>query len=151
MLPELLSDPLPPHTMWNINVPDGPENSLQGYRITRQGSRTYHDVINDLSDPRGRPLVWIAGKGPSWRELDETDYLAVRDGYASMTPLQVDLTNHEVWRRHAERGGALPGEPVFGADGDRFVLRRETAQGLVFEGPTRGGDAPIGKVEKDRR
>ncbi len=151
MLPELLGDPLPPHTMWNINVPDGPEKSLQGYRITRQGSRTYHDVINDLSDPRGRPLVWIAGKGPSWRELDDTDYLAVRDGYASMTPLQVDLTNHEVWRRHADQGGALPGEPVFGADGDRFVLRRETAQGLVFEGPTRGGETPIGKVEKDRR
>ncbi len=149
MLPEMLGSPLPRGTMWNINVPDGDEDSLKGYRVTRQGSRIYHDVINDLADPRGRPLVWIAGKGPTWAEHDETDYLAVRDGYASMTPLHIDLTNHQVWQDHAHRGGEVPGVPAFAGDGDRFVLRRETSQGLVFEGPTRGGDTPIAKVQGD--
>jgi len=151
ILPEVVANPLPRGTMWNVNVPDGPEKSLKGYRITRQGSRTYWDVINDLSDPRGRPLVWIAGKGPRWDETEDTDYLAVRDGYASMTPLHVDLTNHAVWRERATGADvALPGEPVFGEDGDRYVLRRGASQGLVFEGPTRGGDTPLGK-DKDPR
>jgi 5'-nucleotidase len=148
MLPELVARPLPRGTMWNVNVPDGPESSLRGVKITRQGSRTYYDVVNEMQDPRGRPLVWLAGKGPRWADTEDTDYVAVRDGYASMTPLHVDLTNHAVWReRHAASDGGhdLPGEAVFGEDGDRFVLRRETGQGLVFEGPTRGGETPIAR------
>ena len=140
LVPQLLSSPLPRGTMWNINVPDGPESSLRGVRVTHQGSRTYHDVINDLEDPRGKPLVWIAGKGPTWHAAEGSDYDAVRDGYVSLTPLQVDLTDHISCNTlgHLSQD-KLPGEAVFSDDGDRFVLRREGALGLTFEGPTRGG------------
>lgn len=143
MLPVLVERPLPAGTMWNINVPNGPESSLKGLRVTRQGSRTYHDVINDLTDPRGRPLVWIAGKGPAWHDQDGSDHAAVREGYASMTPLKVDLTDLDAWRRYGDLLGAdLAGESVFGQDGDRFVLHLDGALGLTFDGPTRGGDQP---------
>ncbi len=142
MLPELIARPLPTGTMWNINVPNGPESALKGLRVTRQGSRTYHDVINDMTDPRGRPLVWIAGKGPAWVENDDSDYVAVRDGYVSLTPLKIDLTDHEAWRRFGrELRAELPGLAVFAQDGDRFVMRRDDALGLTMDGPTRGGDA----------
>ena len=153
MLPDLLARPLPAGTMWNINVPNGPESSLRGLRITRQGSRTYHDVVNDLTDPRGRPLVWIAGKGPDWADHDDSDYIAVRDGYASLTPLKIDLTDHATWQRLvAETDTALPGEPVFSEDGQRFVLHEEGALGLTFSGPTRGGDKePLGKFDAETR
>jgi 5'-nucleotidase len=144
MLPALIERPLPSGTMWNINVPNGPEASLRGLRVTRQGSRTYHDVINDFVDPRGRSLVWIAGKGPVWEDRDDSDYAAVRDGYASLTPLKIDLTDHDAWQRFAAGlGEDLPGEPIFGQDGNRFVLRQGDALGLTFDGPTRGGDRPL--------
>jgi len=141
MLPELLTSPLPPGSMWNVNVPNGPESALRGVQVTRQGSRAYYDVVNEMTDPRGRPLVWIAGKGPVWADRVDSDFAAVRDGYASMTPLTIDLTDVEAWRRWSSAGRRpLPGAPVFAADGERFVLHTDGAQGLTFEGPTRGGD-----------
>ncbi|HOX26352.1 MAG TPA: 5'/3'-nucleotidase SurE [Candidatus Krumholzibacteria bacterium] len=140
MLPELLAHPLPAGSLWNVNVPNGPESSLKGVQLTRQGSRKYYDVVNEMTDPRGRPIVWIGGKGPVWDDRADSDFAAVRDGYASMTPLKVDLTDHESWRN---RGGnerrALPGSPVFAGAGDRFVLHHEGGEGLTIEGPTRGG------------
>jgi 5'-nucleotidase len=141
LLPELVERPLPQGTMWNINVPDGPETAIAGVRVTHLGSRTYYDVITEMNDPRGRAMLWIAGQGPDWHDADGSDYNAVRDGYVSMTPLMIDLTDREARR---ERDGfgreGLPGEPVFGDDGDRFVLRRDGTRGLTlhFEGPTRG-------------
>jgi len=140
-LPELLEQPLPPGTLWNINLPNGAEDTLKGVRLTRQGTRKYYDVINDLHDPRGKPWVWIAGKGPVWDEAgEETDYLAIREHYASLTPLIIDLTCETVRRdlAHVAREG-LPGEPVFGEDGQRFVIGGRDPIGLSFEGPTRGG------------
>jgi 5'-nucleotidase len=144
MLPEILAHPLPRGTMWNVNVPDGPEEKLRGVRITRQGSRHYYDVVNEMIDPRGRPLVWIAGKGPRWQDVQDSDYIAVRDGYVSMTPLQTDLTNLDAWRDLAALGrSGLPGEAVLGgALAGRFVRGHNNPQGLTFEGPTRGGDQP---------
>jgi 5'-nucleotidase len=144
MLPEILARPLPRGTMWNINVPDGPEERLRGIRITRQGSRHYYDVVNEMIDPRGRPLVWIAGKGPRWHDLQDSDYLAVRDGFVSMTPLQTDLTDLAAWRDLADLGRrGLPGEAFLQGDrARRYVRGHGQPQGLTFEGPTRGGDQP---------
>lgn len=143
LLPALIERPLPTGTLWNINVPNGPESSLRGLRVTRQGSRKYHDVVNDLVDPRGSPLVWIAGKGPAWEDRPDTDYVAVRDGYASLTPLKIDLTDHDAFEHlTATLGEDLPGQAVFGQDGARFVLHLDEALGLTFDGPTRGGDEP---------
>jgi 5'-nucleotidase len=141
MLPDLVARPLPPGTMWNINVPNGPEASLRGVRVTRQGSRTYHDVINDLTDPRGIPLVWISGKGPAWAEDRDSDHAAVRDGLVSMTPLKIDLTDLDAWRRYAaELDATVPGAACYAEDGSRFVMRPDGAVGLTMEGPTRGGE-----------
>ncbi len=150
MLPEIIARPLPRGTMWNINVPDGDEASLRGVRITRQGSRHYYDVVNEMVDPRGRPLVWIAGKGPEWHDVTDSDYTAVRDGYASMTPLQTDLTDLKVWRDRADVGrDGLPGEPTNGDAGSQFRRGHDDPQGLTFGGPTRGGDQPPLRQDDD--
>lgn len=141
LLPDLVARRLPAGTMWNINVPDGGERDIRGVRITHLGSRTYHDVITEMNDPRGRPMMWIAGQGPDWHDAEGSDYNAVRDGYASLTPLKIDLTDREAQRAHVDLAGdGLPGREAFGDDGDRFVLRRDGAGGLTlnFEGPTRG-------------
>ncbi len=143
LLPILFERPLPTGCLWNINVPNGPEAALRGLRITRQGSRTYHDVVNDFEDPRGIPLVWIAGKGPTWHEGADSDYAAVRDGYASLTPLKVDMTADHLLHAFGDlaREG-LPGAAVFESVGHRFVQAATGPGGLVFDGPTRGGHGP---------
>jgi 5'-nucleotidase len=145
LLPTMLETALPQGTMWNINVPDGPEDSIRGVRVTRLGSRRYHNTINEMHDPRGRPMMWIAGQGPDWEDLPGSDYNAVRDGYASLTPLKIDHTAHDVRESLSNlTGDGLPGEAAFSDDGDQFVRRRDGAgSGLTldFEGPTRGGSS----------
>jgi 5'-nucleotidase len=47
-------------------------------------------------DPRGKAYYWIGGNDPTWERLGETDYEAVTGGWISLTPLHLDLTNHQV-------------------------------------------------------
>ncbi|MFQ5988291.1 MAG: 5'/3'-nucleotidase SurE [Candidatus Methylomirabilales bacterium] len=82
---------LPPDTLLNINVPPG---ELNGVEVTRQGKRTYNEVIVEKVDPRGKTYYWIGGGEPTWDRLGGTDYEAVVEGKISITPLHLDLTNY---------------------------------------------------------
>jgi len=106
-LPEILSFPLPRGTLLNINIPEGPPDSIAGLRVVRLGSRVYHDVITDHEDPRGRPYLWIGGHGPTWNDDLESDNAAVRDGYVAVTPLKIDLTHDSLLSdmQHLSRRG----------------------------------------------
>ncbi len=45
-------------------------------------------------DPRGRPIYWVGPAGPEQDAGPGTDFHALRNGFVSITPLQVDLTRH---------------------------------------------------------
>jgi len=107
-LPDILRFPLEKGSLLNINIPEGPPESVQGLRVVRLGSRVYHDVITDQIDPRGRPYLWIGGHGPTWNNDPGTDYNAVQAGYVALTPLNIDLTHEKLLRtmRELERHGA---------------------------------------------
>ena len=85
---------LPPSTLLNINIPPLPAGKIQGIRFTRQGRRVYRDSIQETFDPWGRQHYWIGGGTVHWSGGDDTDDEAVRNGYISVTPIQLDLTNH---------------------------------------------------------
>jgi len=82
---------LPPMTLLNINVPPGVP---KGVRVTRLGHRVYSGKIVEQADPRGRPHYWIGVGPPAWEALEGTDMGAIHEGYASVTPLHLDLTHH---------------------------------------------------------
>jgi len=86
----------------NVNVPGLPGPAIQGIRVTRQGLRVYRDKLDERRDPRGQPYYWIGGDYPTGVPDDGTDFAALRDGYVTITPLQLDLTCYQV----AERLGA---------------------------------------------
>jgi 5'-nucleotidase len=106
-LPGILDRPLQPGMLLNINVPEGPPRSLRGVRVVRLGTRVYHDVITDQTDPRGKPYFWIGGHGPTWSDDPDTDHAAVESGFVSITPLVVDFTHyqHLAHLEHLERTG----------------------------------------------
>jgi len=85
--------PLRDRFLINVNVPPGDGNSIRGYRVTRLGTRVYHDVIVKNRDPRGREYYWIGGGEPSWKDSTDSDFAAVSEGYVSLTPLLTDLTD----------------------------------------------------------
>lgn len=83
---------LPKNVLLNVNVPDLPENRIQDIRITRQGLRVYHDLLDRRVDPRGRAYYWIGGDAPTGIPEEGTDFGALADGAVSVTPLHLDLT-----------------------------------------------------------
>ena len=90
-----LASRLPAHTLLNINIPSLPAGEIQGIRFTRQGRRVYQDSIQETFDPWGRKHYWIGGGTVLWSGGEDTDEQAVRNGYISVTPIQLDLTNHD--------------------------------------------------------
>ncbi len=106
------SHPLPADTILNVNVPDLPYEQLAGFKSTRLGNRHKSEPVIPTNDPRGSTVYWI---GPAGAEADAgpgTDFDAIKNGFVSVTPLQIDLTRYtqkkviETWleQRYALNG-----------------------------------------------
>ena len=95
----LLSGTLPADTILNVNVPDLPLDELAGMQATRLGHRHKSEAVVPMHDPRGKLVYWV---GPAGSEQDAgpgTDFHAVRSGYVSVTPIDVDLTRYAALER----------------------------------------------------
>lgn len=88
----VLAQPLPIHTLLNVNIPARPPAEIHGVRITRQGTRVYRDQLVRREDPRGRPYYWIGGDVPTGVVEEGTDVGALDAGFISITPVHLDLT-----------------------------------------------------------
>ncbi len=78
----------------NVNVPDLPDGQLRGIKATRLGNRHRSKPIVRATDPRGRYVYWVGNAGSGQDAGPGTDFHAVAEGFASVTPLQIDLTRH---------------------------------------------------------
>ena len=79
----------------SVNVPPIPRHAMKGIRVTRLGKRVYHDVIVEKTDPRGKLYYWIGGEDPTWEQDELSDFNAVSEGYVSVTPLSLELTDYK--------------------------------------------------------
>jgi 5'/3'-nucleotidase len=79
----------------NVNLPDRAWSEIRGVRYTRLGSRVYSDTLIEKTDPRGRAYYWIGGREPVWQSDEGTDFQAVSEGFISVTPLALDLTDYK--------------------------------------------------------
>ena len=77
----------------NINVPDVDINDLGGVQITRLGTRNKAHGVVETKNPRGQTVYWIGAAGDVKDASGGTDFGAVVNNCASITPLQVDLTD----------------------------------------------------------
>ena len=84
-----------PAWLLNVNVPDVPLTAWRGYRITRLGRRHKAENVIRATSPRGDTVYWVGAAGAAADAGEGTDFLAVEEGYASVTPLQIDLTNRD--------------------------------------------------------
>lgn len=78
----------------NINIPDCDYQDIKGIVATRLGHRHRAEPVIKTSDPRGKPIYWVGPPGGEQDAGPGTDFYAVRNGYVSVTPIQVDLTRH---------------------------------------------------------
>ena len=87
----MFASPLPSRVFLNVNVPPG---EIKGHRVTVQGLRNHETSITTRVDPRGRSYYWIDEVQCDWHDHDKSDYVAVREGFVSVTPLHPDMTAH---------------------------------------------------------
>ncbi len=87
-------DRFPKETLLNINLPPIPGEEIRGIRVTTLGKRVYSESLVETSDPWGRTVYWIGGGQISWSGGEDSDFRAIHDGYISVTPLHVDLTDY---------------------------------------------------------
>ena len=90
------ADDYPRDTLLNINLPRLPASEVKGVRVTRLGSRFFSDSLTRMKDPWGREIMWIGGGTITWTGGEDADHAAVAEGYISITPLHMDLTNYSL-------------------------------------------------------
>lgn len=103
LLKHLMSlDPFPPYTLFNVNLPPLRDGKVAGVRLTRLGRRVYSGSLQTMMDPWGREVFWIGGGEISWSGDERSDFRAIEEGYVSVTPLHLDLTNYDILTTSAD-------------------------------------------------
>jgi len=88
--------PIPSDTILNINVPDLPREEIKGFKSTRLGNRHKAEPVFKDKDPRGKDIYWVGSAGAEQDAGPGTDFHAIKEGYVSVTPMHVDLTQHHL-------------------------------------------------------
>lgn len=79
----------------NVNIPNRERSQLRGLKVARLGRRHAAQAVIRQDSPRGDTMYWIGAAGDARDASEGTDFHATEQGFVSVTPLQVDLTDHE--------------------------------------------------------
>ena len=96
LLGQIARSDFPQDTLLSINLPDVGPDDVAGVRVTTLGRRRYSDSVMRGQDPSGREFFWIGGGTTQWDGDERSDFRAVQDGFISVTPLHLDLTNYDL-------------------------------------------------------
>ncbi|MFZ2650597.1 MAG: 5'/3'-nucleotidase SurE [Burkholderiaceae bacterium] len=94
--------PLPGPWLLNVNIPNRSDAADLERVVTRLGRRHASEPLVRQDSPRGEPLYWIGPAGDAREAGPGTDFHATANGKISITPLQVDLTEHTTMPRWRE-------------------------------------------------
>ena len=92
---KVLEKGLPPYTCLNVNIPKSSLEEIKGIRITRQCRATWHEDLEERTDPYGMKYYWLTGYLETFEEDETTCEGALRRHYVSVQPVQHDMTAHQ--------------------------------------------------------
>jgi len=95
LITRLQHQPLTEDTILNVNVPDLPIDQIKGFQSTRLGNRHKSSGVVKQINPRGESVYWVGPPGEAQDAGEGTDFYAVKQGFISVTPLQIDLTRYD--------------------------------------------------------
>ncbi len=90
-----VANPVHEPVLLNVNVPDVHHDQLAGTLVTRLGKRHKAEPVVPITTPRHETMYWVGAAGAAQDAGEGTDFHAVENGYASITPLQIDLTHQQ--------------------------------------------------------
>jgi len=81
----------------NVNVPDLPAEKIRGVRFARQGQARLVETYERRLDPRNNVYYWLVGETLQPEDEEEdTDLSVLKKGYISITPIEPDMTRHDL-------------------------------------------------------
>ena len=93
----------------NVNIPNRADADRLPRAVTRLGRRHASEPLIRQTSPRGEIMYWIGPAGDAREAGPGTDFHATANGQVSVTPLQVDLTDHAAlshWGTWVNKAGA---------------------------------------------
>ena len=100
------------HWLLNVNIPNRPYAQIKPVQVCRLGRRHAAEKVIAQDSPHGQTMYWIGSAGAAKDGAEGTDFHATAQGHVSLTPLQVDLTDHDrlpFWTEAASRLGSPTG------------------------------------------
>ncbi len=86
---------LPKGVFLNVNIPTIPKNQIKGFLLTKQGRSAFKEEIVKYLSPSKEEYYWIGGEEALLEECQPgTDYTAIKEGFVSITPIKLDLTDY---------------------------------------------------------
>ncbi len=82
------------HLLLNVNIPAVPPSEIAGIKICRQAYAKYEEDFDERLDPHGKKYYWLTGEFVNFDKGKDTDVWALAHNYASVVPVQFDLTNY---------------------------------------------------------
>jgi 5'-nucleotidase len=96
LLKKLVATPLPDGVLLNVNFPNCLPEEVAGTVVTSQGKLVHSLWVDERRDGRGLPYYWLRFGREPVEGKQGTDLHALRNRLVSVTPLQLDLTAHEI-------------------------------------------------------
>jgi len=91
---KVLTDRMPAHTLLNVNIPGMDAAAFKGVKLCRQAYAKWEEEFDERVDPRGEKYYWMIGRFLNMDEGNDTDVVALKEGYASVVPVKFDLTDY---------------------------------------------------------
>jgi 5'-nucleotidase len=104
LIRRLLAQDWPPLVLMNINFPDRTPDAIEGVMVTSQGRRDQQNlIVDERRDTWGNPYYWLGYTIRRSNPDKGTDIWAVYNGWISVTPLSMNLTERSVQAQLAKR------------------------------------------------
>ncbi len=89
---QVIANGLTPKTLLNVNFPNVAK--IKGVKICRQADAKWEEEFEERADPYRRSYYWLTGVFKLRDQGEDTDVWALQNGYASVVPVQFDMTAH---------------------------------------------------------
>ncbi len=99
LVPLIIKKGLPSGTFLNVNIPETDGKEISSCRITRPGKRIHSELIIKNVDPRNKSYYWISSNSHDFEDIADSDFKAISQNQASITPIRIDLTDHATFKK----------------------------------------------------
>ena len=90
-----IQEGIPHRSLLNVNFPNLPLSKVKGVKVARQGFRIYAGGVVERKDHRKKNYYWLGGEYAGFEPIESSDCVAVDQGYISVTPLRIDITQYD--------------------------------------------------------